>query len=182
MGIRSIMRRAGKMPCKLEFYVAVMGLRGERRSAFRTLTALKSFDRHARVLAGTWRQKLRPKCGDNLLCRQHLAARELLDALRQGLDKPDGYALATALALALTDRAQEIVEELDRKDQERSGDTTHTIPSDSRPRALRKHRMPRNLDAANGHVTRAIQLCAASATALDGRRYCRCAGKHSLVL
>ena len=117
MGIRWIMRRAGKMPCKLEFYVAVMGLRGERRSAFRTLTALKSFDRHARVLAGTWRQKLRPKCGDNLLCRQHLAARELLDALRQGLDKPDGYALATALALALTDRAQEIVEELDRKER-----------------------------------------------------------------
>jgi len=119
--IRSIMRRAGKMPCKLEYYVAIMGLRGERRSAFRTLTELESFNHHARVLADKWRQELRPKCGDNLLCRQHLAARELLDALRRGLGKPDGYALATALALALTDRAQEIVEELDRKERHAQG-------------------------------------------------------------
>jgi len=121
LGIRSIMRRAGKMPCKLEYYVAIMGLRGSRRSTFRTLTALKAFDKHARRLADKWRQELRPKCGDNLLCRQHLAARELLDALRRGLNKPDGYALATALALALTDRAQEIVEELDRKERNAQG-------------------------------------------------------------
>ena len=40
MRIRSIMRRAGKMPCKLEYYVAIMGLRGSRRSTFGTLTAM----------------------------------------------------------------------------------------------------------------------------------------------
>lgn len=110
------MRRTGKMPCKLEFYAAMMGLRGSQRAAFRGLTEVGTFDAHARDLADKWRQELRPKCGDNLLCRQHLAARELLGALRQGLDKPKGYALSVALALALTDRAHEIVEQLDRKE------------------------------------------------------------------
>jgi hypothetical protein len=70
----------------------------------------------AEYLANQWRQVLRPQCGDNLMCRQHLAARELLEALNRGLDQPDCYALAAALSLALTDRAQEIVETLDREE------------------------------------------------------------------
>ena len=101
---------------KLQFYAALMGLKGQSRSAFLDLTALGSFDARAEYLAKQWRQVLRPQCGDNLLCRQHLAARELLEALNRGLDQPDCYALAAALSLALTDRAQEIVETLDREE------------------------------------------------------------------
>ena len=104
------------MSRKLEFYIALMGLQGELRTAFESLTELDSFDARARELAVQWRQELRPRCGDNLLCRQHLTARELLHAISRGLDKPGCYALAAALSLALTDRAQEIVESLDREE------------------------------------------------------------------
>ena len=101
---------------KLQFYAVLLGLKGVSRSTFRDLTALGSFDERAKYLADQWRQVLRPQCGDNLLCRQHLAARELLEALNRGLDQPGGYALAAAVSLALTDRAQEIVETLDREE------------------------------------------------------------------
>ena len=100
---------------KLEFYIALMGLRGEQRSAFNDLTALESFEARAHDLAKKWRENLRPRCGDNLLCRQHLAARELLGILSRGFDQPKWCALGAALSLALTDRAQEIVESLDRR-------------------------------------------------------------------
>jgi hypothetical protein len=106
---------------KLDFCATIMGLRGRQRSVFRRLTTIPSFEETAANLAPVWRTQLRPRCGDEVLCRHHMAVCTLLPLLKNAPEGRGRYQLAAALALAMADRVQDIVADLDRRERSDSG-------------------------------------------------------------
>jgi len=106
---------------KLDFCAAIMGLRGRQRSVFRRLTTIPSFEATAANLAPVWRTQIRPRCGDEVLCRHHMVVCTLLPLLKDKPDTRGRYQLTAALALAMADRVQDIVADLDRQERSDSG-------------------------------------------------------------
>ena len=109
--------KEGKLQ-KFRFYVCLMALGGPLMEAFDAMTQRPSFEHSAHELAKRWRNDIRPECEDPLVCRQRIAACTLCELLKRGeLNKPGLYQLAVAIALAMADRTEEIVLELDRAEK-----------------------------------------------------------------
>lgn len=68
-------------------------------------------------LAELWRTHLRSCSPNTTWCRRVMLARTALLAARHPLCRGRGHRLPSALALAITDRVEERVDELDREEQ-----------------------------------------------------------------
>ncbi|MEY4299597.1 MAG: hypothetical protein RIR25_833 [Verrucomicrobiota bacterium] len=120
------MKPAGRdRPCQpseqADFYPALLGLRGKAKQACLKVLGCPEFQEMASDLAMHWRTKLRVRQRDPLSCRQRVLGRVIVDLVKKGDGGAGNYALALAVALAMTDRAHAMVEQYDAEQRRRFG-------------------------------------------------------------
>lgn len=105
-----------------DYYALIFALRGPIRIAYLKLTSVAEFEETAAYYADLWRGHLRKTGQDSVLCRRRIMAHALCQLVQKGMGQAPRYTLALALALAMTDRAQQLVESEDKRQQRTFGD------------------------------------------------------------
>ena len=101
----------------MNFYCALFELDDEEQQKFENLTQpTQEFRELLEGSADKWREILRPKLRNQLLCKQHLIAESVAWALRQGIHVGCRSRLAAAFSLCLADYTEILVGKLDQED------------------------------------------------------------------
>jgi hypothetical protein len=102
----------------LNFYPEFCALDEEESRQFRLLTEEDDgFTSAITASAEYWRSHLRPKCRDTVQCRRLFLARAAIKTAGCGIHFGFGRKVLMALALAVADKVEERVAELDREDE-----------------------------------------------------------------
>jgi len=101
----------------MNFYCALFELDDEEQRQFDILTQpTQDFRELLEGSADKWREILRPKLRNQLLCKQHLIAESVAWALRQGIHVRGRSRLAAAFSLCVADYTENLVVKLDQEE------------------------------------------------------------------
>ncbi|MCX6971026.1 MAG: hypothetical protein NTV93_12875 [Verrucomicrobia bacterium] len=101
----------------VNFYAAFFSLSKDERRQFHVLTE-EDGQFEAAVAASTqfWRDQLRPRYQDHLLCRQMFLAHAVIRTAQCTVNRSFGRQVILALTLALADKVEARVRELDQEE------------------------------------------------------------------
>ncbi len=101
----------------MNFYSALFELDEEEQHMFDILTEpTQDFRELLEGSAAKWREILRPKYRDRVLCKQNLIAESIAWALRQGIHVRGRSRLAAAFSLCVADYTDVLVQKLDEEE------------------------------------------------------------------
>lgn len=104
---------------RVNFYAAFFSLSPEERRQFQVLTEEDElFEDLVASSVQLWRDQLRPRYRDELLCRQMFMAHGVIMTAKVTITHSFGHRVLLALTLALTDKVEARVRELDQKEND----------------------------------------------------------------